>query len=180
MQSCVKWPYKHPLLISVIFLVLDPSLSRRTHSHMPTDTGLRSGVCMRWQSALSVRSSAPTSLPDGHGVNTAPFAHTTLPTSFQPPPTPPATCNKVCNYKLSERCLVQKSSLALIWHDYSLGISGTYLSSRYMEKGNRGQNACSMKNNVIVATHDHSLQITDKYQMNGGMILNDMKYARCV
>lgn len=38
-----------------------------------------------------------------------------LPVSFQPPPTLAAPCYKVCNYILSERCLVLKSSLALIW-----------------------------------------------------------------
>lgn len=57
------------------------------HSYPQTDFGLSSGVGLRWQSALTVRSLTPTSLPDGHGINTTPPAHTTLPTSSHPLPT---------------------------------------------------------------------------------------------
>lgn len=107
----------HPLDVSNIPCTKSPSvlLSSHTHRHTHAQTGLRSGVCMRWQSALSVRSSAPTGPPDGHGVSITPFAHMKTPYILQPPSTPPAPYNKVRNYNLSERCLVQKSSLALIW-----------------------------------------------------------------
>lgn len=144
-----------PLLISVIFLVLNPSLSLSQHTHSQIDIGLRSGVCIRWQSALTVRSSAPTSLPDGHGVSTTPFAHMTLPVSFQLPPTPPAPCYRVGNCKWSERCLVQNFSLALTWQ--WLQFRGSWRKLIYVQgawrRVWRGQNS---NNNYI--TDDNRLK----------------------
>ncbi len=106
MHRYIKWLYKHTLLKFVIFFVLNSSLSvsSHTHTHTHTHTGWRSGVCMRWQSALSVRSSAPTGPPDGRGVGTTPLTCMKYPFILQPPARSP--CNTLHNYKSSERCLV--------------------------------------------------------------------------
>lgn len=85
--------HHHAILITTIFLCTK-SFYATLSTHMQTDPGLSSGVCMRWQSALPVKSSAPTSFPDGLGVSTAPFAHMKFPTSFQLLRSPAATLTK--------------------------------------------------------------------------------------
>lgn len=123
---------------------------------------------MRWQSALSVRSSAPTGPPDGRGVSAAPFAHMKTPYILQPPPTSSAPCNKVRHYNLSERCLVQQSSLSLIWqwsqfrdfwHNFTC-LQDAWGREKYIVCGGQNSDNTWIKNSFILRPACHKLELS--------------------
>lgn len=76
------------------------SVSFSLSAHMKADTGMSSGVDMRWQSALPVRSWAPTNFPDGHWSRLHAFCSHDTPCVLPAP----APFSKVQNCKWREKC----------------------------------------------------------------------------
>lgn len=76
------------------------SVSFSLSAHMKADTGMSSGVDMRWQSALPVRSWAPTNFPDGHWSRLHAFCSHDTPRVLPAP----APFSKVQNCKWREKC----------------------------------------------------------------------------
>lgn len=141
------------------------SVSLLTHTLTHRQTLVWDQVCARGGSLLSLLGPQ---LPPAFqmAMVSAPhlFAHMALPTYFHLP-TPPAPCNKVRNYKSSERCLVLKSPLALIWHDYSWGFSGTASPTSKVHGGGKlwEEVKTPIKSNIFVATSFFTLEIVAVY-----------------